>query len=126
MDGNIEGKSAAGASAAEIQRHYDVGNEFYRLWLDEDMNYSCALWEGEQKDGDLARAQLRKLTYHVEGANAKGKSAVLDIGCGWGALLHQLTQVHGVKRAVGLTLSEAQAQWIRERNMKGVEVHLQA
>ncbi len=127
MNGNIEGEGVnAGASAAEIQRHYDVGNEFYRLWLDEGMNYSCALWEGEQKDDDLERAQLRKLAYHIESANAKGKGTVLDIGCGWGALLHELTQVHGVRRAVGLTLSEAQAQRIRERGMKGVEVHLQA
>jgi cyclopropane-fatty-acyl-phospholipid synthase len=51
---------------------------------------------------------------------------VLDIGCGWGALLDQITRVHGVRRAVGLTLSEAQAQWIRERDMKGVEVRLEA
>jgi cyclopropane-fatty-acyl-phospholipid synthase len=123
---NHAGQDNAGASAAEIQRHYDVGNEFYRLWLDEGMNYSCALWEGERKDDDLERAQLRKLAYHIESANAKGKGTVLDIGCGWGALLHQLTQVHGVRRAVGLTLSEAQAQRIRERGMKGVEVHLQA
>jgi cyclopropane-fatty-acyl-phospholipid synthase len=51
-----------GASANEIQSHYDVGNAFYRLWLDEGMNYSCALWEGEQKDNDLERAQVRKLS----------------------------------------------------------------
>jgi cyclopropane-fatty-acyl-phospholipid synthase len=127
MDDSNDGKRAnVGASAAEIQRHYDVGNDFYRLWLDEGMNYSCALWYGEQKDDDLAQAQLRKLSYHVESANAQGKGAVLDIGCGWGALLDRLTRVHGVERAIGLTLSEAQAQWIRERNLKGVEVRLEA
>ena len=127
MNGNIEREAVnAGASAAEIQRHYDVGNDFYRLWLDERMIYSCALWEREQKDDDLARAQVRKLDYHVDSANARSKDAVLDIGCGWGALLTRLTQVHGVRRAVGLTLSEAQAQWIRERNLTGVEVRLEA
>ena len=120
------GRNNAGASAAEIQTHYDVGNEFYRLWLDEGMNYSCALWEGEQKGDDLEQAQLRKLTYHVESANATGKGAVLDIGCGWGALLYQLSHVHNVKRAVGLTLSKAQAQSVIERNLKGVEVRLEA
>ena len=56
------------------------------------MNYSCALWEGEQKGDDLEQAQLRKLTYHIESANATGKGAVLDIGCGWGALLYQLSR----------------------------------
>jgi cyclopropane-fatty-acyl-phospholipid synthase len=116
----------AGASAAEIQRHYDVGNEFYGLWLDAGMNYSCALWEGESKDDDLSEAQRRKLAYHIESANAAGKRAVLDIGCGWGALLHQLTQVHHVERAVGLTLSAAQAQWIRQRGIPGVEVREEA
>ncbi len=125
-DDNHETSTNAGASAADIQRHYDVGNGFYRLWLDDGMNYSCALWEGEKQDDDLARAQLRKLTYHIECAKAGGKGTVLDIGCGWGAMLHQLTQVHGVKRAVGLTLSEAQAQGIRERNMAGAEVRLEA
>ena len=116
----------AGASPTEIQSHYDVGNEFYSLWLDKGMNYSCALWEGDQKDDDLEEAQLRKLRYHIDGANAKGRNTVLDIGCGWGALLYQLSQVHDVKRSVGLTLSEAQAQWVTDRNMKGVEVRLEA
>lgn len=115
-----------GANASEIRSHYDVGNEFYRLWLDEGMNYSCALWEGRAKDDDLAQAQLRKLEYHIEKANARSRNSVLDIGCGWGALLHQLTQVHGVRRAVGLTLSEEQARLIETRNMRGVEVRREA
>lgn len=127
MDDDNDGMRAnTGASAAEIQCHYDVGNDFYRLWLDEGMNYSCALWQGEQTDENLAEAQLRKLAYHIESANADGKETVLDIGCGWGTLLHQLTQVHRVRRAVGLTLSAAQAQWIRERGMQGVEVRQEA
>lgn len=126
MDDATDGRrDRAGASAAEIQRHYDVGNEFYRLWLDEGMSYSCALWEDGQRDDDLGQAQRRKLAYHVASANAHGKGAVLDIGCGWGALLRELTRVHGVRRAVGLTLSEAQAQWVRELDMAGVEVRLE-
>lgn len=116
----------AGASAEEIQIHYDVGNEFYSLWLDEDMNYSCALWEGKAKDDDLAKAQLRKLNFHIDKANASSRNSVLDIGCGWGAMLNQLTGTHGVKRAVGLTLSEQQARLIAQRSMEGVEVRLEA
>lgn len=127
MDDSSHGSiDNAGASATEIQSHYDVGNDFYALWLDAGMNYSCALWEGRAKDDNLAQAQLNKLAYHIEKANAKSRSSVLDIGCGWGALLYQLSQVHGVRRSVGLTLSEQQAQWIDRRNMKGVEVRLEA
>lgn len=126
MDDSSESTTArAGASAAEIRHHYDVGNAFYRIWLDAGMNYSCALWEAEQKDDDLEQAQLRKLDYHVDSAHARNKGTVLDIGCGWGALLCRLTQQHDVQRAVGLTLSQAQAQWIRERNLKGIEVRLE-
>jgi cyclopropane-fatty-acyl-phospholipid synthase len=114
-----------GASLTEIQAHYDVGNEFYKLWLDKNMIYSCALWEGDV-DNDLEQAQLNKLRYHIESVSAQSKHRVLDIGCGWGGILQQLTQVFNVKQAVGLTLSEEQAQWIRARNMQGVEVCLEA
>ncbi|MEN8131817.1 MAG: class I SAM-dependent methyltransferase [Pseudomonadota bacterium] len=54
-----------GASASDIRRHYDVGNAFYRLWLDRTMTYSAALWE---KDDDLSAAQLRKLDFHIKQA----------------------------------------------------------
>jgi cyclopropane-fatty-acyl-phospholipid synthase len=123
MQGPIDN---AGASAPEIQSHYDVGNEFYRLWLDDGMIYSCALWENNKWDGNLEEAQLNKLRYHIESANAKGRNSVLDIGCGWGGMLYQLSQVHGVRHSVGLTLSQAQATWVKDRNMEGVEVRLEA
>jgi cyclopropane-fatty-acyl-phospholipid synthase len=97
----------AGASAAAIGRHYDLGNDFYRLWLDETLTYSCALWE----EGDtLEQAQRRKLDYHVDQARAVGARRVLDVGCGWGSLLERLVDVHGVEQVVGLTLSEQQAK----------------
>jgi cyclopropane-fatty-acyl-phospholipid synthase len=98
-----------GASPEAIQRHYDVGNEFYRLWLDDSMSYSCALWEGEADS--LEAAQMRKIDYHVAQARAGGVAHVLDIGCGWGAVLKRLTTVHGAERAVGLTLSREQEKW---------------
>ena len=78
-----------GASPAAIRHHYDVGNEFWRIWLDPTMAYSCAMWESP--DDDLERAQRRKLDYHVEQAGAAGAARVLDIGCGWGAqIMHMV------------------------------------
>jgi len=72
------------------------------------MTYSCAMWKSESDT--LYDAQMRKLDYHVREARAAGQAAVLDIGCGWGSMLKRLTEFWGVRRAVGLTLSEAQAQ----------------
>ncbi|MGB2711365.1 MAG: class I SAM-dependent methyltransferase [Conexibacter sp.] len=92
---------------AAIEHHYDVGNEFYELWLDATMTYSCALWaEGDTLEG----AQLRKLDHLIETARASGARRVLDVGCGWGSLLRRLVERHGVQHATGLTLSRAQAE----------------
>jgi len=109
-----------GASPEAIQRHYDVGNDFYRLWLDDSMSYSCALWE--ETDESLETAQTRKIDYHIAQANADRANRVLDIGCGWGAVLKRLTAVHGVGRAVGLTLSREQEEWAVSKPDPRVEV----
>jgi cyclopropane-fatty-acyl-phospholipid synthase len=111
-----------GASSEAIQHHYDVGNSFYRTWLDESMNYSCAMWDDAD---DLTTAQMAKLDYHADQAKCQSVARVLDVGCGWGAMLERLVQVHGVKRAIGLTLSEEQAAWIRDRNNPGIEARVE-
>src|SRR5262245_2018189 len=112
----------AGASPDAIMAHYDTGNEFFRLWIRPELSYSCALFE----DGDdLAAAQVRKLDHHIEAAGAAGASRVLEIGCGWGALMRRLVTHFGVKRVVGLTLSPAQARWINENQTRGVEVRIE-
>ncbi|MEA2666815.1 MAG: cyclopropane-fatty-acyl-phospholipid synthase [Candidatus Eremiobacteraeota bacterium] len=113
---------AAGASAEAIQHHYDVGNAFYRLWLDPRLLYSCALYE---EGDDLERAQVRKLDYHIRESGAAGKDRVLDIGCGWGALLNRMVSAHGVREAVGLTLSQEQADYVRATARPEVEVRLE-
>ena len=97
----------SGASAAAIQAHYDVSNEFYQLWLDDSMTYSCALWEGGESE-TLELAQRRKLAHHIASARVANGSRVLDVGCGWGSMLRTLTEEHGVAEAVGLSLSQAQ------------------
>jgi cyclopropane-fatty-acyl-phospholipid synthase len=109
-----------GAGSAAIRHHYDVGNEFWQVWLDPTMSYSCAMWE--DPSDDLERAQLRKLDYHTEQAHAAGAARVLDIGCGWGAQLRHLVGSHGVQHGVGLTLSDAQAEYLREHTPSNVEV----
>jgi cyclopropane-fatty-acyl-phospholipid synthase len=115
-----------GASARAIQHHYDVSNEFFALWLDETMTYSCALWEGLEDRSDLATAQRRKIDHHVRAAGAASAGAVLDVGCGWGSVLRELVTARGVGRAVGLTLSAAQAEHVRSLDLPGVEVRLES
>ncbi|MBD1821243.1 class I SAM-dependent methyltransferase [Cyanobacteria bacterium FACHB-DQ100] len=117
--------TSTGASAAAIQHHYDVGNDFYQLWLDPTMVYSCALWEENEPTTNLEKAQIRKIDYHIEQARAQGKKRVLDIGCGWGGILKRLVNEHGVQQAIGLTLSEAQADWVRALNHPQIEVNLE-
>ncbi len=107
-------------AAAAIRHHYDVGNAFYSLWLDRSLTYSCAIREGA--DDTLETAQERKLKFHLDAIRADRAESVLDIGCGWGAILRRLAEDHRVQRSVGLTLSEEQAAFIRSRGYPGVEV----
>ncbi|HLI68015.1 MAG TPA: cyclopropane-fatty-acyl-phospholipid synthase family protein [Caulobacteraceae bacterium] len=117
------GQTRGGASAAAIQAHYDVGNSFFRLWLDPTLTYSCALWAGE---GDtLEAAQQRKLTWIAEPALARGAKRLLDVGSGWGGLL-AYAQAHGVERGVGLTLSREQHDHVAAMGIPGVEVRLES
>src|SRR4029078_710112 len=112
MDDSLATANQPGASQEAIEAHYDLGNEFFRLWIGPDLIYSCALFEG---DDDLARAQTLKLDHHIEAAGAGGAANVLDIGCGWGALLNRLVTHWGGKRAVGLKLSRAPAASIAQQ-----------
>ncbi|HET7716435.1 MAG TPA: cyclopropane-fatty-acyl-phospholipid synthase family protein [Bauldia sp.] len=114
-----ESTTAAGASAAAIQHHYDLSDDFFGLWLGPERVYSAALFEG---DDDLEAAQMRKLDHHIAAAAAAGKARVLDVGCGWGALLRRLTRHAGVQHAVGLTLSASQAAFARQRAGPEIEV----
>jgi len=118
-----ESEIQGGASAEAVQAHYDTGNAFYRLWLDPTLTYSCALWDDATS---LEEAQIAKLDHHVTESGAAGAARVLDIGCGWGSVLDRLTRVHGVGRAVGLTLSEAQLKHIEEQRLPNVEVRLES
>jgi len=100
------------ADRADISHHYDVGNGFYRLWLDERMVYSCAYFE--HGDEDIDTAQRAKLDHICRKLRLASGERFLDIGCGWGALVLHAAQHYGVA-AVGITLSEQQALLARER-----------
>lgn len=108
--GDAATATPTGASRQAIEHHYDVGGDFYDLWLDRRRVYSCALWDGEVDD-DLEGAQAAKLDWHADALGAVDGGRVLDVGCGWGAMLHHLVSERGVTRATGLTLSADQASF---------------
>ena len=95
-----------------ISFHYDVSNDFYALWLDKAMVYSCAYFE--QPGDDLDRAQRAKLDHICRKLLLQPGEHLLDIGCGWGALVIHAARHYGV-RAHGITLSEHQLRRARER-----------
>ena len=98
--------------AAAIQFHYDVGNNFYKLWLDRRMVYSCAYFRSP--DDSLDSAQEAKLDLICRKLRLKPGERLLDIGCGWGALIMHAAEHYGVD-ATGITLSENQASLARAR-----------
>jgi cyclopropane-fatty-acyl-phospholipid synthase len=98
-------------SSRNIVAHYDLGNDFYRRWLDEGMQYSSALYEGASRS--LEAAQQAKLDLIVQKLALTGGERVLEIGCGWGALAERLV-AEGC-HVTGITLSPAQLAFARER-----------
>lgn len=95
-----------------IEFHYDVSNDFYALWLDSAMVYSCAYFE--HPDHTLAQAQHAKLEHVCRKLRLKPGEQLLDIGCGWGALVLHAAMHYGV-RAHGITLSQQQYEFARQR-----------
>lgn len=96
----------------EVQSHYDIGNEFYRLWLDETMSYSCGYFLHE--DDTLYQAQVNKVDYILKKLYLKEGMTLLDIGCGWGFLLIEAAKKHGI-HGVGITLSKEQHREFQRR-----------
>ena len=97
---------------AAVRYHYDVGNDFYALWLDRRMVYSCAYFRSP--DTSLDDAQRDKLDLVCRKLRLRPGQRFLDVGCGWGALVMHAAEHYGVS-ALGITLSERQAELARER-----------
>ena len=95
-----------------IRHHYDVGNEFFQLFLDDSMTYSCAIFSRGAET--LEQAQETKLELVCSKLGLSEGDTVLDVGCGWGAFAIHAASKHGA-RVVGITLSAAQAELARER-----------
>ena len=99
-------------SKRNIMAHYDLGNEFYRPWLDESMSYSSAIYSSTGMP--LEAAQMAKIKRIADLLETQPGNTVLEIGCGWGALMQELIQNHGCS-ATGITLSHEQAAYARKR-----------
>ncbi|MDA0183071.1 cyclopropane-fatty-acyl-phospholipid synthase family protein [Solirubrobacter phytolaccae] len=95
-----------------VTHHYDLSNEYFSLFLDESMTYSCAIWSRGAKT--LEEAQFTKLELVCTKLGLKPGMRVLDVGCGWGAFAIHAAREHGV-HVTGITLSEPQARLARER-----------
>jgi len=98
--------------AAAIRYHYDVGNEFFALFLDESMTYSCAIYSRGART--LQEAQLTKLELVASKLDLKPGMRLLDVGCGWGSFAIHAAKNHGVT-VTGVTLSPSQAELAREK-----------
>lgn len=96
----------------EVSSHYDIGNDFYKLWLDETMSYSCGYFKHE--DDTLYQAQKNKVDYILEKLYLKEGMTLLDIGCGWGFLLIEAAKKYKIK-GTGITLSEEQYKECQKR-----------
>ncbi|WP_268913545.1 SAM-dependent methyltransferase [Lentilactobacillus sp. SPB1-3] len=97
------------ASKKDVQDHYDIGNDFYKLWLDDTMTYSCAYFE--TPEDDLKTAQMNKVHHILKKLDPKPRRTLLDIGCGWGTLMLTAAQEYDL-RVVGVTLSQEQYDYV--------------
>ena len=105
-------RHSRGRDARAVRHHYDVGNEFFSLFLDRSMTYSCAFFS---RDGEsLESAQRAKLELTCRKLRLKHGDRVLDVGCGWGSFAIHAAACHGAV-VLGITLSEPQAALARER-----------
>ena len=109
-------RNSIAGSKKNIAHHYDLGNQFYALWLDSSMTYSSALFS-TQKD-NLVDAQENKYRSLCELINMDSSSSTLEIGCGWGGLIEHVSKEHG-SRIEGITISKEQFQFVKQRIENG-------
>jgi cyclopropane-fatty-acyl-phospholipid synthase len=106
-------------SRRNIEAHYDVGNDFYRLWLDKSMTYSAALFEGSKSLEEAQSAKYRRILERLGGAT----DSLLEIGCGWGGFAEEAAK--SINRVTGLTVSPSQQRYAAERLGPKADIRLQ-
>ncbi len=109
---NVLQRNSKRADKRNISHHYDLGNDFYQLWLDSKMMYSCAYFKND-KDS-LEQAQIQKIHLCCQKLQLQPNEHLLDIGCGWGSLLITAARDFGVQ-GVGITLSKEQLEYGRQQ-----------
>jgi cyclopropane-fatty-acyl-phospholipid synthase len=109
--GALRGNSLA-RSRDNVHSHYDLGNDFYKMWLDEHMVYTCAYYE--QPDLTLADAQIAKLDHVCRKLQLKPGQDVIEAGCGWGALAMHMAEHYGVN-VTAYNISREQVSYAREQ-----------
>ena len=105
-------KNSISKSKENVQFHYDIGNDFYKLWLDETMTYSCGYFKSPTDT--LIDSQKNKINHILKKLNLKEGDSLLDIGCGWGELIITAAKKYKVK-AMGITLSNEQYNKVKEK-----------
>ena len=108
-------KNDKSRSKKNISKHYDLGNEFFSLWLDPTLTYSSAIFD--QKDNDLEKAQIYKYKKLVELIKPKSGNKILEIGCGWGGFAEYVGKNHDVKLDC-ITISKKQFEYASNRIFK--------
>lgn len=118
---NILHKHDRKNSQEDIKFHYDIGNDFYKYWLDDSMTYSCAYFK--DFDNSLEEAQEAKIDHILKKLRIQKEDRLLDIGCGWGQLVIEAAKRYGI-HATGITLSQEQYQEgqrkIKEQNLENL------
>lgn len=118
---NILHKHDRKNSQEDIKFHYDIGNDFYKYWLDDSMTYSCAYFK--DFDDSLEEAQEAKIDHILKKLRIQKEDRLLDIGCGWGQLVIEAAKRYGI-HATGITLSQEQYQEgqrkIKEQNLENL------
>ena len=109
-----EGKIHYLEARKNILAHYDLSNEFYQLWLDDTMTYSCGIFEN--KDSTMKEASIKKLDSLINKLNVKPGDTILEIGTGWGSFACHAAKEYGCK-VITTTISDSQYDYAKENDI---------